>query len=135
MFAVNAYCPITDLGNADAIYEWLFNVLNTRDATTTRTPSPATAAAIAAQFPAYEASLGLHNPDRSALTAANMLDTLQAEVIRSAETYMKADPANTIPALGENFVITGGGPGRRHATKLRQRLDRRRQRGRSRCGR
>ena len=30
VFAVNAYCPITDLGNADVLYEWLFTVLNTR---------------------------------------------------------------------------------------------------------
>ncbi len=38
-----------------------------------------------------------------------MLDAIKAEVIRSAETYMQADPANTIPALGENFVLQGGG--------------------------
>ncbi len=40
-----------------------------------------------------------------------MLDAIKAEVINSAETYLKASPTNTIPALGENFVITGGGPG------------------------
>ncbi len=105
MFAINAYCPITDLGNADVLYEWLFTVLNTR-ADVNQNPSPATSAAIAAQYPAYQASLGLRN-----LTAQNMLDAIKAEVIRSAEIYLRANPANTIPALGENFVITGGGPG------------------------
>jgi acetyl esterase/lipase len=116
VFAVNAYCPITDLGNADAAYEWLYNVLATRD-TTGQNPSPADAAAIAAQFPAYEKSLGLRNPDGSRLTAATMLDTVKKEVIRSAETYLKADAAHTIPPLGGTFEITSGGPGGTPATK------------------
>ncbi|MFJ4623776.1 subtype B tannase [Streptomyces sp. NPDC088812] len=110
VFAVNAYCPITDLGNADAAYEWLYNVLATRD-TTGSNPSPEDAAAIAAQFPAYEKSLGLRNPDGSRLTAATLLDTIEKEVVRSAETYLKADPAHTIPPLGGTFEITSGGPG------------------------
>ncbi|MEV0170340.1 subtype B tannase [Streptomyces sp. NPDC050803] len=109
VFAVNAYCPITDLGNADAAYEWLYNVLATRD-TVGSNPSPEDAAAIAAQFAAYEKSLGLRNPDRSRLTAATMLDTIKDEVIRSAETYLKADPAHTIPPLGGTFEITSGRP-------------------------
>jgi acetyl esterase/lipase len=116
VFAVNAYCPITDLGNADTAYEWLYNILATRD-TTGENPSPADAAAIAARFPAYEQGLGLRNPDGSRLTAANMLDTIRKEVIRSAETYMKADPANTIPPLGGTFEIQSGGPGGPPTTK------------------
>ncbi|MGP3769714.1 subtype B tannase [Streptomyces sp. SDT5-1] len=110
VFAVNAYCPITDLGNADVAYEWLYNILDTRD-TTGSNAHPADAAAIAAKFSAYEKSLGLRNPDGSRLTADTMLDTIKKEVVRSAETYLKADPSHTIPALGENFVITSGGPG------------------------
>ncbi|MYT69140.1 MULTISPECIES: subtype B tannase [unclassified Streptomyces] len=110
VFAVNAYCPITDLGNADVAYEWLYNVLGTRDATGSDARA-ADAAAIAAKFPAYEKSLGLRNPDGSKLTAATMLATIKKEVVRSAETYLKADPTHTIPALGENFVIVSGGPG------------------------
>ncbi|MFJ8989045.1 subtype B tannase [Streptomyces sp. NPDC102279] len=116
VFAVNAYCPITDLGNADSAYEWLYNILGTRD-TTSENPSPVDAAAIAAQFPAYEKNLGLRNPDGSRLTAANMLDTIRQEVIRSAETYLKADPANTIPPLGGTFEIQSGGPGGPPTTK------------------
>lgn len=110
VFAVNAYCPITDLGNADTAYEWLYNVLGTRDATGSNA-TPQDAAEIAARFPAYEKSLKLHNPDGSRLTADDMLDTIRKEVIRSAETYMKADPAHTVPALGATFDITSGGPG------------------------
>ncbi|MGW1468591.1 subtype B tannase [Streptomyces sp. NPDC002308] len=118
VFAVNAYCPITDLGNADKAYEWLYNILDTR-ADTGQNPSPEDAAAIAAQFPAYEKSLGLRNPDGSKLTAANMIDTIRKEVVRSAETYLKADPANTIPALGATFDLQSGGgfPGGTPTTK------------------
>ncbi|MFI8194418.1 subtype B tannase [Streptomyces sp. NPDC085946] len=108
VFAVNAYCPITDLGNADAAYEWLYTVLATRD-TTGQNPSPGAAAEIAARFAAYEKSLGLRNPDGSPLTAATMLDTIRKEVVRSAEAYLKADPAHTIPPLGGTFQITAGG--------------------------
>ncbi|MFJ8751938.1 subtype B tannase [Streptomyces sp. NPDC102441] len=116
VFAVNAYCPITDLGNADRAYEWLYNVLDTRDGAG-QNPSPEDAAAIAAQFPAYEKSLGLRNPDGSRLTAANMIDTIEQEVIRSAETYMKADATHTIPPLGGSFEIQSGGPGGPPTTK------------------
>ncbi|GJF25351.1 hypothetical protein SHO565_59150 [Streptomyces sp. HO565] len=108
VFAVNAYCPITDLGNADTAYEWLYNVLDTRD-TTGQNPSPEEAAEIAARFEAYEKSLGLRNADGSRLTAATMLDTIEKEVVRSAETYLKAEPAHTIPPLGGTFRITAGG--------------------------
>ncbi|MEV6161994.1 subtype B tannase [Streptomyces sp. NPDC052052] len=116
VFAVNAYCPITDLGNADTAYEWLYNVLSTRDETG-QNASPEDAAEIAAAFPAYEKSLGLRNPDGSKLTAANMIDTIRQEVIRSAESYLKADPAHTIPALGDTFEIQSGGMGGTPTTK------------------
>ncbi|WP_437095717.1 subtype B tannase [Streptomyces sp. enrichment culture] len=108
VFAVNAYCPITDLGNADIAYEWLYNALGTRD-TTGQNLSPAAATETAARFAAYEKSLGLRNPDGSRLTAATMLDTIQQEVVRSAETYLKEDSAHTIPPLGGTFQITAGG--------------------------
>ncbi|MFI1994863.1 subtype B tannase [Actinoplanes sp. NPDC020271] len=103
VFAINAYCPITDLGHADLSYEWLYNVLGTRTELG-QNNLPAAASAIAAQFPAYERSLGL------GLDATNLLDVIKGEVIRSAETYLKADPANTIPPLGGTFVIVSGGP-------------------------
>ncbi|MFE9707497.1 subtype B tannase [Streptomyces sp. NPDC005930] len=116
VFAVAAYCPITDLGNADIAYEWLYNVLGTRDATGSN-PSPQAAAETAARFAAYEKSLGLRNADGSRLTAATMLDTIKDEVVRSAETYLEADPAHTIPPLGGTFEITSGGFGGPPTTK------------------
>ncbi|MFF9162161.1 subtype B tannase [Streptomyces longwoodensis] len=108
VFAVNAYCPITDLGNADTAYEWLYNVLDTRD-TTGQNATPEGAAEMAARFAEYEKNLGLRNPDGSRLTAATMLDSIEQEVVHSAETYLKADPASTIPPLGGTFQIMTGG--------------------------
>jgi acetyl esterase/lipase len=108
VFAVTAYCPITDLGNADIAYEWLYNILGTRTATGSD-PSPEASAELAARFAAYEKSLGLRTPDGSRLTAATMLATIEKEVVRSAETYLKADPAHTVPPLGGTFRITAGG--------------------------
>ncbi|OIJ64129.1 hypothetical protein WN71_030530 [Streptomyces mangrovisoli] len=116
VFAVNAYCPITDLGDADTAYEWLYNVLGTRD-DTGENAQPADAATIAAGFPAYEKSLGLRNPDGSRLTADTMIETIKKEVIRSAESYLRADPTHTIPPLGGTFEITSGGPGGPPTTK------------------
>ncbi len=109
VFAVNAYCPITDLGDADIAYEWLYTVLNTRETVGTD-PFPAASAELAAKFPAYEQSLNLQNPDGSPLTADTMIATIQAEVKRSAEAYMQADPANVIPDLGQDFVLAVNGP-------------------------
>ncbi len=109
VFAINAYCPITDLGDADIAYEWMYSVLDTRAKVGTN-PNPAATAELAAKFADYERSLRLRNPDGSRLTADNMLDTIRAEVIRSAETYMAADPANVIPDLGETFTVTSGNP-------------------------
>ncbi|MFE5393400.1 subtype B tannase [Streptomyces sp. NPDC056568] len=114
VFAVNAYCPITDLGNADIAYEWLYNVLGTRDATG-QNPSPATAAETAARFAGYEKSLGLRTAEGSRLSVATMLDTIEKEVVRSAETYLKEDPAHTIPPLGGTFPITAGGTTKSYA--------------------
>lgn len=107
VFAINAYCPITDLGNADIAYEWLYTVLGTRAAVGTN-PNPSGSAELAARFPAYEKSLKLNTAGGTALTADNMLETIRQEVIKAAVAYMNA--GGTIPALGENFTVTGGFP-------------------------
>jgi hypothetical protein len=108
VFAINAYCPITDLGNADILYDWLYNALGTR-ATVGPMNNATASAALAAAYPAYQASLGLTNPDGTPLTADNMIETVKSEVIRSAEAYMAADPANVVPDLGAPIVISGRG--------------------------
>ncbi|QMW66730.1 alpha/beta hydrolase fold domain-containing protein [Mumia sp. ZJ1417] len=106
VFAANAYCPITDLGNADIAYEWLFTTLGTR-ATTRQDPAPATSAAIAADYPAYLKSLGLRDAAGRKLTADTMLKMIRDEVARSAETFMKAAPTNVVPDLGETVPSVG----------------------------
>jgi hypothetical protein len=105
VLAINAYCPITDLGNADIAYEWLYTVLDTRAAVGAN-PNPSGSADLAARFPAYEKSLHLQTASGSPLGADNMLETIRLEVVKAAVDYMKAGGA--IPALGENFVVTGG---------------------------
>ncbi|NVM77735.1 hypothetical protein FHW83_003558 [Duganella sp. SG902] len=105
VLAVNAYCPITDLGNADLAYEWVYNILNTRQ-TVGSLPNARGSAELMARFVAYQAGLGLKTASGSALTATNMLETIKAEVIRSAETYLAAGGA--IPNLGEAMSYTSG---------------------------
>jgi hypothetical protein len=108
VFAVNAYCPISDLGHADIAYEWVYNVLGTR-ATVGTNPNPEGSKELAAKFPSYEQGLRLRNTDGKQLTAATMLATIKQEVAKSAEIYMKA--GNTLPNLGEAFTFTAAGPG------------------------
>jgi hypothetical protein len=106
VFAVIAYCPITDLGYSNIAYEWMYTTLGTR-AAVNRNNDPAGSAEMAADFPAYQRSLRLRNADGSKLTADNMMDTLKAEVIRSAETFMQA--GGTVKDLGESSTYTVGG--------------------------
>ncbi len=106
VFAVLAYCPITDLGNANTAYEWMYTVLGTR-AAVNRDNDPVGSAGMAAQFVDYQSRLRLRNRGGRRLTADNMLDELKAEVIRSAETFMKS--GGTIPDLGAVLTYPVGG--------------------------
>ncbi|MBB3224594.1 subtype B tannase [Pseudoduganella umbonata] len=106
VLAINAYCPITDLGNADLHYEWLYTLYGTR-AAVGRNPNPDGSAQLAAKFAAYQQGLRLSNGSGTALTADNMIDQIRQEVIRSAEVYMAA--GGTIPDLGEEMPYTSGG--------------------------
>ena len=112
LFAVVAYCPINNLGNADAGYEWEYNPIRSDGNTGALNgiaysagPQPAASAAIAATFPAYLASLNLTREDGSALTAANLRDSTQAQVKREIEAQIAKGTA--VPALGGNFTIPG----------------------------
>lgn len=111
VFAVVAYCPITDLGNADIAYEWLFSVYGTR-AQVGSTADAGTSAQLASEFAAYEKSLGLKTAAGKKLTAQNLMNEIKLEVSRSAVAYMKADAANVIPDLGEDITYSSpGSPG------------------------
>ena len=105
VFAVNAYCPISDLDHADWAYEWLYTTLGTR-ATVGNNPNATASATLAGKFAAYERSLGLRNRQGKPLTADNMMDAIRTEVIRSAEAYLAASSSNSIPALGGSFTLT-----------------------------
>jgi len=112
VFAAVAYCPINNLGNADAGYEWEYNPVRSDGNTGALNgiaysagPQPAASAAIAATFPAYLASLNLTREDGSALTAANLRDSTQAQVKREIEAQIAKGTA--VPALGGNFTIAG----------------------------
>jgi hypothetical protein len=110
VFATVSYCPITDLGNADNAYEWQYTAVrgSTSDPAY-KGPSAvspeelAVSKVLAAEYPAYLASLGLKREDGTLLTAENMKDVITAQVKREVEEAI-AEGAQ-IPALGENFLI------------------------------
>ncbi|GAB3161925.1 subtype B tannase [Myceligenerans halotolerans] len=108
IFAVNAYCPITDLGNADIAYEWLYSVYGTREVVG-EDPFPDVTAELAARFPAYQRGLRLRSSDGSRLTAREMLDEIAREVAAAAEFYLASDQANVIEGLDWIEVDAAGG--------------------------
>ncbi|WP_218160681.1 subtype B tannase [Arsenicibacter rosenii] len=101
IFAVSAYCPITNLDNADAAYEWQFNGVNTyrrggpmqgnNAAGAALTPEQITVSAqLKALFPAYLNSLQLTAPDGQRLSLDNsgngsFKEYVNAYVIASAQ--------------------------------------------------
>jgi hypothetical protein len=116
IYAVVAYCPIQDMGNADMAYEWMFNVLGTRSLVSAdqkaglirdsanaelvraANADPAGSQTMMGNFMTYQASLGLKNDDGTALTADNMLPALQNEIRKAASAHVKA---------GKSFVAFG----------------------------
>ncbi|WP_156760838.1 subtype B tannase [Microbacterium karelineae] len=103
VFAVVAYCPITDLGNADAAYEWLYTRFDTR-AESGQDPYPDASAALAAEYAAVLDAQKLRGADGKRIDADGMLAEIEAQLVRSAETYMAQ--GGVIPDLGEE-VATG----------------------------
>jgi hypothetical protein len=72
IFAVSAYCPITNLDHADMAYEWMFNGINDYEGRTTKGTLTKEQIQISdelkAMFPNYVNSLRLRNSDGSKLT-------------------------------------------------------------------
>jgi hypothetical protein len=106
VFGVLAYCPITDLGNADMAYEWMYGDSRTR----VKGPSdnsPAMQAAskeLAAQYPAYLAGLNI------GLTAGILPDALTAVLTEQVEEVLAKEKAGTkidppLPDFGGEFSI------------------------------
>ena len=112
VFAAVAYCPINNLGNADAGYEWEYNATRTDTNTGALNsvaysagPQVAASAAIAATFPAYLSGLGLTREDGAALTSANLRDATQAFVRKEIEAQLAKGTA--VPAFGASFTVSG----------------------------
>lgn len=107
VFAVIAYCPITDLGHADLAYEWLYRGVRTAETTAGGTwgaAAQSASAALAAAYPAYLESLGLVGEDGAPLTEATLRDAIAGEVRREVERHIAA--GNAVPAMGETFALT-----------------------------
>ena len=84
IFAAGAWCPITDLENADGAYEWCWGANPLEDG---RRVDPALSAELAAGFAAYQAGLGLPAPDGSGpLTADRYGRWLVEALLRPAAT-------------------------------------------------
>ncbi|MDR3363796.1 MAG: alpha/beta hydrolase fold domain-containing protein, partial [Clostridiales Family XIII bacterium] len=126
VFGTIAYCPITDLNNADAAYEWTYNAVRT-DANTSAnvagdTYSSANADSIDANdtsmaaasawlknsYIAYFNGLGLKDETGAALTTNNLAAAIQREVVTEIQEAIieKGDP---VPNYGEDFVFPGAG--------------------------
>ena len=118
VFASVCYCPIIDLDHADMAYEWLFKDTDSRKAGSEEQQK--VSAELAAQFPAYLESLGLHKSDGTLLTAGNYLDYIKELLIASAQKAKDAG-ADISADLGFKFSsdamgrfaapINGGAPG------------------------
>ncbi|MCW1917935.1 alpha/beta hydrolase fold domain-containing protein [Rhodobacter sp. KR11] len=104
VFAVIAYCPITDLGHADMAYEWQYQGIRSAGNTAMGhwgAPAQEASAALALAYPDYLASLGL------TLTPDTMRAEIMAEVVAEVARHIAA--GGTVPDLGAEFVITQRG--------------------------
>lgn len=109
VFAAVAYCPINNLGNADAGYEWEYGAVRSDSNTAalggvafSAGPQPAASAALAASFAGYVNGLGLKRADGSLLSDANLRATTQA--LMQEELQRQIARGTAVPQLGENFV-------------------------------
>lgn len=122
VFATIAYCPITDLGNADAAYEWQYGSLreigdplsgpagflpwiNSELSSDMLTAS----SEVASGYESYITGLGLSYSNSAgqtqALTGESMSDAIIALVTKSVQAAL--DKQTSVPAFGESFDING----------------------------
>lgn len=127
VFAAVAYCPINNLGNADAGYEWEYNT--TRNDTNTNAlgsvpatvpasttaysagPQRAASLAMANSFPAYLNGLGLKRDDGTALTDTNLRDVTKAILKKEIENQIARGV--TMPAKNIGYfpdIVSGVTP-------------------------
>ncbi len=105
VFAVIAYCPITDLGHADMAYEWQYQ--GVRATSELSDLARAASTELAAAYPAYLAGLNVTLADGTPLTVDTMPDALRAELVKTIEEHLAN--GGSIPARGEMFSYTNRG--------------------------
>ncbi|MFJ3800359.1 subtype B tannase [Streptomyces sp. NPDC090088] len=106
IFAVGAWCPITDLEHADGAYEWNWG---TNDLSTGKQVDQTVSKQLRAQFAEYQAGLKLRGLDGfGPLNARNYDDYLVEQYLQpSATTYLAAlSDADRATYLAANTFIT-----------------------------
>ncbi|MFJ3672135.1 subtype B tannase [Streptomyces sp. NPDC090106] len=111
IFAVGAWCPITDLEHADGAYEWNWGTLATKSGSTA---DQTVSKALRSQFAEYQATLGLRGLKGSGfgtLTARNYDAYLLKQYLEpSATTYLAAlSDADRATYLAAHTGITWSG--------------------------
>ncbi|NEB04915.1 subtype B tannase [Streptomyces sp. SID13726] len=112
IFAVGAWCPITDLEHADGAYEWNWGTNVT--ASTGKVVDQSVSKELQAQFAEYQAKLrlrGLKGSGFGTLTARNYDEYLVKQYLEpSATTYLAAlSDSDRETYLAENTFITWSG--------------------------
>jgi hypothetical protein len=107
IFAISAYCPITNLDNADMAYEWQFYGVNTYSrggsvagnanskASSLSTEQISVSKSLKEQFPAYVNGLQLKDKNGNVLTLdekgnGNFKELVKSYVIASAQKAIKS---------------------------------------------
>ncbi|MFD4600085.1 subtype B tannase [Streptomyces sp. NPDC058464] len=109
IFAVGAWCPITDLEHADGAYEWNWG---TNDLSTGKQVDQSVSKDLKAQFAEYQAGLKLRGLDGfGPLTARNYDDYLVEQYLQpSATKYLAAlSDSDRETYLAKNTFITWSG--------------------------
>ncbi|MEU9344934.1 subtype B tannase [Streptomyces sp. NPDC048278] len=88
VYATGAWCPITDLENADGAYEWNWGTNETGSGSEV---DQTTSADLIALFETYQSSLGLTADDYGTVTADNLADYLLATYLEPAATSYLTD--------------------------------------------
>ncbi|WP_254648372.1 subtype B tannase [Streptomyces sp. GbtcB6] len=108
VYATGAWCPITDLENADGAYEWNWgtNTLSSGDEV-----DQDVSADLKALFETYQSGLGLTADDYGTITADNLDDYLLATYLEPAATSYLADLSDDdrTAYLSSNTFITWDG--------------------------
>ncbi|MGE3842008.1 MAG: subtype B tannase [Vicinamibacterales bacterium] len=109
IFGVVAYCPISDLGHADAAYEWQYGAIRTSQNTPRQYAADIqqASATLAASYASYLDSLQLKREDGSLLSTANMQDAIVAQVRKGVEDGIAR--GEKVQAKGEDIALTTRG--------------------------